>query len=316
MSMKEVIPPVDKALIEKELTRDKLLRETNNAGNELYVITHHDSPNTMREIGRLREITFRDAGGGTGKELDIDKYDINENPYKQLLVWDPIEKEILGGYRFHLGSDIGVDENGKVQVATAKLYHFSDEFIRDYLPYTIELGRSFVQPDYQSTQRGKKSLYVLDNLWDGLGAISVNNQDYKYFFGKVTMYTSYHPEARNLILYFLNKHFSDKSKLLYPFAPLDTHIDVDKMASILTANNFQDDLKTLSQEVRARGEVIPPLINAYINLSPTLRCFGTILNEGFGNVEETAIMVTIKDMYPAKTERHINSFIEWKKNNS
>ncbi len=316
MSMKEVIPPVDKALIEKELTRDKLLRETNNAGNELYVITHHDSPNTMREIGRLREITFRDAGGGTGKELDVDKYDINENPYKQLLVWDPVEKEILGGYRFHLGSDIGVDEHGKVQVATAKLYHFSDEFIRDYLPYTIELGRSFVQPEYQSPQRGKKSLYVLDNLWDGLGAIAVNNKDYKYFFGKVTMYTSYHPEARNLILYFLNKHLSDKSGLLYPFDPLDTHMDTDKMASILTANNFQDDLKTLSQEVRARGEVIPPLINAYINLSPTLRCFGTILNESFGNVEETAILVTIKDMYPAKTERHINSYIEWKKNNS
>jgi hypothetical protein len=311
--MKEVIPPVDKALIEKELTQDKLLRKTNNAGNELYIITHLDSPNTMREIGRLREITFRDAGGGTGKELDIDKYDISENPYKQLLVWNPVEKEILGGYRFHLGSDIGVDENGKVQVATAKLYHFSDEFIRDYLPYTIELGRSFVQPEYQSTQRGKKSLYVLDNLWDGLGAISVNNPDYKYFFGKVTMYTSYHPEARNLILYFLDKHFSDKSKLLYPFTPLDTHIDVEKMASILKADNFQDDLKTLSQEVRVRGEVIPPLINAYINLSPTLKCFGTILNEGFGDVEETAILVTIKDMYPAKTERHINSFIEWKK---
>lgn len=314
--MKEVIPPVDKALIEKELTRDKLLRESNNAGNQLYVITHHDSPNTMREIGRIREITFRAAGGGTGKEVDIDVYDTNDNPYKQLLVWDPTEKEILGGYRFHLGADIGVDDNGKVQIATAKLYHFSDEFIKDYLPYTIELGRSFVQPAYQSTKMGKKSLYALDNLWDGLGAIYVNNQNYKYFFGKVTMYTSYNPEARNLILYFLKKHFGDKTGLLYPFHPLDTGMDIPKMASILTADNFQDDLKTLSQEVRARGEVIPPLINAYINLSPTLRCFGTILNDSFGDTEETAIMVTVKDMYPAKTERHINSYMEWKKNNS
>ena len=314
--MKEVIPPVDKALIIKELTREKLLRETNNAGNELYVVTHHDSPHTMQEIGRLREITFRAAGGGTGKEVDIDVYDTNDNPYKQLIVWDPGEKEILGGYRFHLGANIGVDDKGKVQIATAKLYHFSDEFIKNYLPFTIELGRSFVQPAYQSTKMGKKSLYALDNLWDGLGAIYVNNQSYKYFFGKVTMYTSYNPEARNLILYFLRKHFGDKSELLYPFNPLDTGMDEPKMASILTADNFQDDLKTLSQEVRARGEVIPPLINAYINLSPTLRCFGTIFNNSFGDTEETAIMVTIKDMYPAKTERHINSYLEWRKNNS
>jgi hypothetical protein len=313
--MKEVIPPVKKSLLEKELTRDKLLRETNNAGNELYVITHHDSPNIMREIGRLREISFRTAGGGTGKELDIDDYDINDNPYKQLIVWDPLEKEILGGYRFHLGSDIGIDTSGKVQIATAKLYHFSDDFVKDFLPYTIELGRSFVQPEYQSTKMGKKSLYALDNLWDGLGAIYVNNEKYKYFFGKVTMYTSYNQEARNLILYFLSKHFGDKAHLLYPFHPLDTNMDKDKMASILTSESFQEDLKTLSLEVRSRGEVIPPLINAYINLSPTLKCFGTIINDGFGGVEETAIMVTIKDMYPAKTDRHITSFLEWKKNN-
>ncbi len=313
--MKEVIPPVEKKLIEKELTRDKLLRETNNAGNELYVITHHNSPNTMREIGRLREITFRAAGGGTGKEADIDAYDISENPYKQLIVWDPVEREILGGYRYHLGADLGVDEKGKLQIATAKLYHFSEKFIKDYLPYTVELGRSFVQPTYQSTQMGKKSMYALDNLWDGLGAICCNNPEYKYLFGKVTMYTSFEPEARNLILYFLDKHFKDKEGLLYPFNPLDTKMDREKMALILVADNFKDDLKKLSKEVRARGERIPPLINAYINLSPTLSCYGTILNEAFGDVEETAIMVKVKDMYPSKTDRHINSYLKWKKNN-
>ncbi|MBN1118098.1 MAG: GNAT family N-acetyltransferase [Bacteroidales bacterium] len=311
--MKEVIPPVDKALIEKELTPDKLLRETNNAGNELYVITHQTAPNTLREIGRLREISFRAAGGGTGKDCDLDDYDTNNNPYKQLLVWDPSEKEILGGYRFHLGSEIGLDSNGKVNIATAKLFHFSDEFIENYLPYTIELGRSFVQPDYQSTKHGKKSLYALDNLWDGLGALYTINTNYKYFFGKVTMYTSYEPEARNLILYFLKKHFGDKDNLIYPFEPLDTNMDEAKMASILKAGSFKEDLKTLSQEVRARGEVIPPLINAYINLSPTLKCYGTILNHGFGGVEETAIMVTMDDIYPAKSERHIQSFLKWKK---
>lgn len=310
--MNEVIPPIDRRLIEKELTKDKFLRDSNNAGNELYVITHHDSPNTMQEIGRLRELTFRAAGGGTGKEVDIDNYDIIDNPYKQLIVWDPQEKEILGGYRYHLGGEMSKDENGKVQVATAKLFKFSNKFMTDYLPYTVELGRSFVQPAYQSTAKGKKSLYALDNLWDGLGAIWINNPDYKYFFGKVTMYTSFDPEARNLILYYIQKHFGDKEELIAAYNPLDTKMDREKMASILTSDNPQDDMKILSQEVRARGENIPPLINAYINLSPSLKTFGTILNEHFGDVEETAIMITASDMYPTKVERHIKSYRPWK----
>jgi len=306
--MKEVIPPIDRKLIEQELTKDRFLRDTNNAGNELYVVTHHDSPNTMLEIGRLREVTFRTAGGGTGKEVDIDKYDTIDNPYRQLIVWDPQEKEILGGYRYHLGGEMSKDENGKIQIATAKLFDFSDKFLNEYMPYTVELGRSFVQPTYQSTAMGKKSLFALDNLWDGLGAIWINNPDYKYFFGKVTMYTSYEPEARNLILYYMQKHFGDSEGLMKAFNPLDTHMDRNKMASILTADNAQDDMKILTREVRQRGERIPPLINAYINLSPTMRCFGTILNDSFGDVEETAIMITAADMYPAKVERHIKSF--------
>lgn len=313
--MKEVIPPIDRKLIEQELTPERLLRDTNNAGNQLYVITHHDSPNTMLEIGRLREITFRAANGGTGKEVDIDKYDTQENPYKQLLVWDPVEKEILGGYRYMLGKEIDVDENG-IHIATAKLFNFSERFINDYLPYTIELGRSFVQPAYQSTQMGKKSLFALDNLWDGLGAIYIDNSEYKYFFGKVTMYTTYNEEARNLILYFFKKHFQDKTNLISAISPLNTNMDEPKMASILTADTFQEDLKILSQEVRARGENIPPLINAYINLSPTLQCFGTVLNDGFGGVEETAILLSVDDMYPQKTDRHINSYLDWKKDNN
>lgn len=310
--MKEVIPPIDRKLIEKELTKERFLRDSNNAGNELYVVTHHDSPNTMQEIGRLRELTFRAAGGGTGKEVDIDNYDTIDNPYRQLIVWDPQEKEILGGYRYHLGGEMSKDENGKVQIATAKLFKFSDKFMNDYLPYTVELGRSFVQPAYQSTAKGKKSLYALDNLWDGLGAIWINNPDYKYFFGKVTMYTSFEPEARNLILYYIQKHFGDKEELITAYNPLDTKMDREKMASILTSDDPQDDMKILSQEVRARGENIPPLINAYINLSPSLKTFGTILNEHFGDVEETAIMITNSDMYPAKIERHIKSYRPWK----
>ncbi len=306
--MKEVIPPVDSELIEQELTEERFLRYTNNASNELYVITHHNAPHTMREIGRLREITFRLAGGGTGKEVDIDKYDLAEVPYKQLLVWDPQKKDILGGYRFILGNEVQVDCEGKINLATSPLFHFSDDFIQNYVPYMIELGRSFVQPAYQSSNRNKKSLFALDNLWDGLGAIWQDNPEVKYFFGKVTMYTDYQREARDLILSFMKKHFMGDEKLLHPFKPLLPETDPAIIGSILNADSIQEDMKLLSQAVRARGEVIPPLINAYINLSPTLKCFGTVLNDHFGDVEETAIMVTAADMYPAKVERHVNTY--------
>ncbi len=306
--MKEVIPLVDRKLIQSELTEDKFLRSTNNGKNKLYVITHHNAPNVMREVGRLRELAFREAGGGTGKDVDIDTYDTSDNPYSQLIVWDPENKEILGGYRFIICSDLPKGKDLSPFLATSRLFSFSDKFKKEYLPCTIELGRSFVQPSYQSTRLKKKSLYVLDNLWDGLGAIWNKNQNVKYFFGKVTMYTSYNEEARNLILYFLNKHFKDSDHLLIPLQPLELNMDEDKMKSILTSDDYLDDLKILSQEVRARKEVIPPLINAYINLSPTMRCFGTVLNTHFGDVEETAIMVTQADMYPAKIERHIKSY--------
>ena len=262
----------------------------------------------MREIGRLRELSFRTAGGGTGKELDIDDFDTGEVTYKQLIVWDPNENEILGGYRFHICDECNCLLNGQVMLATAKLFKFSDKFIKEYLPHTIELGRSFVQPKYQSTNRMSKALYALDNLWDGLGTLVINNPEKKYFFGKVTMYRNYNQRARNLILYFLEKHFPDTENLITPYEPMETYMDRDDMKKIFTGLNYMEDYKILSQNVRAFGENIPPLINAYMNLSPSLRTFGTVINQYFGDVEETAIIITINDLYKQKVERHISSY--------
>ncbi len=306
--MKPIIPPVDRDLIENELTKNKFLRHTNNGNNQLYIIDNHDSPNIMLEIGRLRELTFRAAGGGTGKEVDIDRYDTAEQPYKQLIVWDPSKKDILGGYRFYICSYAKCDEEGNYDLATARLFKFSKRFKDEYIPYLIELGRSFVQPSYQSTNRQSKGIYALDNLWDGLGAIWVNNSEIKYFFGKVTMYTSYNRQARDLLLYFFEKYFRDEEKLIIPYEPIKLETNIDILESTLNGNTYQEDYKILSQFIRARGEVIPPLINAYMNLSPTMKTFGTSLNYHFGEVEETAIMVTFKDMYESKIERHIKSY--------
>lgn len=309
--MKEIIPPVPRELLEAELTPEKFQRKTNKADNEIYILTSHDSPNLMREIGRLREITFRSAGGGIGEEIDIDHYDIDtDNPYQQLIVWDPANKEILGGYRFiHCGSLVNVTE-GELPLATAHLFGFSNKFIRDYMPYVIELGRSFVQPEYQSSKAGSKALFALDNLWDGLGALMIDFPEVKYFFGKVTMYTQYNKEARNMILYFFGKYFIDPDRLVWAKKPMVLDYDRQKMDELFDGKDFDEAYKILSAEVRKLGENIPPLINSYMNLTPNMRTFGTAISDEFGDVEETGIMLSIEDMYDVKIDRHVSSYLE------
>ncbi len=310
--MQKIIEPVDKDLIKAELTVGKRVRTTNKANNEIYIFTAHDSPNLMREVGRLREIAFRHYGGGTGLEADIDKYDTMPSPYHQLIVWDPEKEDILGGYRFIMGKNVDMDENGKPMLATAHLLNFSEEFINDYLPYTVELGRSFVTLEYQSTLHSRKGIFALDNLWDGLGALTVIDKSVKYFFGKVTMYGTYNKDARNMILYFLNKHFPDREKLVHPINPLETNTDYEKMEKLFVGKTFKDDYKILNKEVRSLGLNIPPLINAYMGLSPYMRFFGTAINDEFGDVEESGILIEIDQILEDKRQRHIYSYIKSK----
>ena len=308
--MEEIIAPVDKALLKAELTEDKRLRMTNRSHNQIYIVTAQDAPNTMREIGRLREIAFRAAGGGTGMSMDIDEYDAMENPYKQLIVWNPEAEEILGGYRYILGTDVRFDEKGAPILATSHMFHFSEKFLKEYLPTTIELGRSFVTLEYQSTRADSKGLFALDNLWDGLGALTVVMPNVKYFFGKVTMYPSYHRLSRDMILYFLHKHFADKEGLVVPIEPLHLDTDEKQLAALFCKDSFKDDYKILNTEIRKVGYNIPPLVNAYMSLSPTMRMFGTAINYEFGDVEETGILIAVDEILAEKRIRHIQSFVE------
>ena len=306
----EIIAPVPLELIKAELTPEKKLRMTNKSNNEIYIFTYHDSPNLMREIGRLREITFRMAGGGTGKELDWDEYDTCENCYKQLIVWNPESEEIIGGYRYLMGDEWTYDENGQPELATSHLFKFSEKFIKEYAPYTIELGRSFVTPEYQSSKMGAKSLFALDNLWDGLGALTVINPKMKYYFGKMTMYPSYIRFGRDLILYFLKKHFDDKEGLIYPMKPLELETPEEELAQVFCGRDFKEDYRILNGGIRALGFNSPPLVNAYMNLSPTMKLFGTAINYGFGDVEETGILIAVDEILESKRVRHIESFVK------
>lgn len=304
----EIIAPIPVEVLRQELTPDKQLRMTSRSNNEIYIVTWQDSPNVLREIGRLREIAFRAAGGGTGLDCDIDEFDTMDNPYKQLIVWDPEAQKIIGGYRYILGPDIKFDKEGQPILATSHMFHFSDEFIKDYLPYTIELGRSFVTLEYQSTRAGSKAIFALDNLWDGLGALAVIMPGCKYYFGKVTMYPSYNRMGRDMILYFLQKHFGDKQNLVIPTKPLTLEHDKEIFDKIFCYDSFKEDYKVLNREIRALGFSIPPLVNAYMCLSPTMKMFGTAINYGFGDVEETGILIAVSELYDEKRIRYIDNF--------
>jgi len=307
----EIIKPVDKQLILSELTPERQMRMTNKSNNRIYVVDAHNAPNTLREIGRLREIVFREAGGGTGKELDLDEFDTCDNCYKQLIVWNPEAQEIIGGYRYILGTDVTLDGDGQPVLATSHMFHFSRKFIDEYLPYTIELGRSFVSLEYQNTgKHASKSLFALDNLWDGLGALTVIKPNVRYFFGKMTMYPSYIRRGRDMILYFLKKHFEDKERLIIPMKPLVIEANPDELAQIFCEDSFKDDYRILNREVRKLGLNIPPLVNAYMGLSPTMKLFGTAINYGFGDVEETGILIAVDEILEQKRVRHIDSYIK------
>lgn len=308
--MQDIIKPIDRAVLKAELTKEKKLRSTNKSNNEIYIVTAHDSPSVMQEIGRLREIAFRYYGGGTGFPVDIDEFDTMEDAYRQLIVWSPEDEQILGGYRFLCGSDVKFDADGKPMLATSHLFNFSDKFNKEFLPYTVELGRSFVTLEYQSTRAGAKGLFVLDNLWDGLGALSVVDPSLQYYFGKVTMYNTYNTEARNMILYFLGMHFPDTDTLVTPVYPLQTNMDMEKMKELFHHDNFKDNYKVLNQEVRKFGINVPPLVNAYMSLSPKMRVFGTAINHEFGAVEETGILIAINEILEDKKKRHIETYLK------
>lgn len=304
----KIIDAIDTAVIEAEL-KGHLLRKTNKADNEIYVFDGLECPNTMREVGRLREISFRTSGGGSGLNCDVDQYDyLPTHPYKQLIVWNPEEKEIIGGYRYIHGSNVQFDSDGVPMLTSAHLFAYSEKFLKEYLPYTIELGRSFIRPEYQSTKRGSKSLFSLDNLWDGLGALTIAVPNTRYFFGKATIYPSYGIEACQLLFFFLRKYFGDKEGLVYPHRPMPIHFDEERLNAIFCGASYKEDYVILKDEAKKLGRTIPPLVNAYMQLSPTMRIFGTSVNDEFGDVWETGLIVNIADIFEEKKARHVDTY--------
>jgi len=299
-----IIPPVERELIRAELTEERFVRETNKGNNKIYFVDAHNSPNTMREIGRLREVAFASAGGGTGQEVDIDHLDTTENCYQQLIVYSERDKEIIGGYRFIDCARLDLSDKDNIAISTAHYFNFSQKFVDEYLPYTIELGRSWIQPRYQPHLNPREGIFALDNLWDGLGAIYVKHPHLKYFFGKVTTYPNYNKEARDAVLHFMECLFPDPENLVVPKNPLVRDTNVEELDKLFKGKSYKEGMIALNAYTKEREERVPPLIKNYMALSPTMKNFGTTINQDFGDVEETGILVKLEDIYESKKKRH------------
>lgn len=305
--MQPIIPPVETALLLSEL-EGHLLRPSNKAENLIYDITAHECPNVMREIARLREISYREGGGATGKEMDIDEMDTMARPYHQLIVWDPENRQIVGGYRYLLGSEAEI-RDGQPYITSAHLYHYSERFIREYLPYSVEFGRAFVQPMYQKREMGMKALFALDNIWDGIGALVYNHPEIRYMFGKVTIYPCYNATARELIYHYLDRFHRGDRTLFAPYKeepllPIQTPFE---------GSDLDQNYHLLQHAVREQGTVIPPMFTAYLNITNHLQFMGNAINDELSNVYETGIMVDIDTIYAEKKERYIAPYVEWLK---
>lgn len=303
--MEKIMDEISREVLIQELQTVGKVRNTRKGDNEIYLINYKNAPNTVQEIGRLREVTFRASGGGTGLSVDLDEFDTGEFAYEQLIVWSPEDQEIVGGYRFAFCSK-ALDELGKIHLSTAHYFDFSSRFVDEYLPFTIELGRSWVQPNFQPTVNPRKGLFALDNIWDGLGVLVKEHPEIRYFFGKVTMYPNYDTQSRDYLLHFMHRFFPDSEQLMAPKHPLQQNFDPTFIDAQLEGLDFKDAFRVLNGLIRDKGEFIPPLVNIYMNLSPTMKTFGTAVNPEFGGVEETGILVTIDDIFPEKKERHMD----------
>ncbi len=311
IDLSHIRPAVPVEAIKAELTQERFVRYTSKLNNEIYIVNVHNSPETVQEVGRLRELTFASADGGTGKPVDLDELDLSDNPYQQLIVWNPEEEEIVGGYRFIDGATVaGGKGNPQHDLSMGHYFQFSPQFLEDYLPHSIELGRSWVQPKYQPAVDPRKGMFALDNIWDGLGAIVLKYENMRHFYGKVTMYSSYDRNARNWVLNFLEHYFPDTEGLMHPILQaelqilpgLEQHFPIDRLDF---STNFKKGLRNLGKLTSEFGESVPPLIKQYMVLSPEMKTFGTFVNADFGNVEETGILISVDKIYEEKRSRYI-----------
>jgi hypothetical protein len=294
-----IIDPIDPLVLEEELKSQFCMDSLNRGNMQLYLVDGCKAPSVMREVGRLREIAFRGGGGGTGLSCDMDRFDTDPDlGFRQLICWDSEEKEIMGGYRVIAGHLCHIKADGQPDMPSAHLFHFSEPFVKDMLPLTMELSRSFIVEKHQRlSENARRNIFTLDHLFSGLSFFT-GMEKIQFIFGKVTFYPSYPTEAFSMLEGFLKKYCLDK-ELVVPHSPyvVPDWADADK---VLIHNDYMEDFRALRRAMTQKGYFIPPILSSYIKMFKHITSFGAAVNDEFGDVVEMGFMTQVDEVIPER----------------
>ncbi len=291
-----VIHPVDVKAVKKALYQSRLLGETRD-GKKIFLYRFTNDCPVMQEIARLRELTFRVVEEGTGLALDLDAFDVY---YSHIVLWDDNDLEIVGAYRVGEGPRIMADL-GVEGFYTHTLFDLRQGNFTDFLPYSIELGRSFVQPRYW----GQNSL---DYLWYGIGAYLREQPEIKYLFGPVSLSPAYPQLAKEMIIGFYRQQFGSEvasAKARMPFAISD---QCQEFARTAFSDDYSVSFKVLNSELKKLGVKVPTLYKQYVELCVDKGCHFIDFNidPDFNHCIDSLIMVEIDKITPKKRLRYID----------
>ena len=298
ITQKAIAHPEDRRSIKKELKFSQLLGETKD-GKKIYLYSSSNNNSIIiNEIGRLREISFRKVGEGLNKKRDIDKYD---RYYKHIILWDNEDLEIVGAYRIAECAQI-VQKFGINALYTTTLFNYNEKFMH-YLPESIELGRSFVQPKYWGSR-------ALDYLWYGIGAYLRNNPQIKYMYGPVSLSERYSKVAKDMILYFYDKNFKDEHNLVEAKIPYNFKTDemlIKNLHEELNSKQYKENFKTLKKALSSINANVPTLYKQYADLCEEggIKFCAYNIDHDFSSCIDSFIVVDIAKIKNSQKKRYI-----------
>lgn len=293
---KTVEHPQNRQLIRNELKQSELLGSTKD-NKQIYLFNYDPMSVIMKEIGRLREISFRKVGEGTGERSDLDKFDQH---YRHLILWDEEELEIVGAYRIGEVARY-MKEDNQNRIYSAELFRYSCD-MEPYFEQGIELGRSFIQPKYW----GKRSL---DYLWYGIGAYLNRHPDIRYMFGPVSLSNSYPQIAKDFIVSFYTLYFSDKEHLAKSFTPYQVNPEHTEIISgLFSGTSYEEDFKILKEQLGHFGASVPTLFKQYSELCEEggVRFLDFGVDADFGYCVDGLVLVDLNTVKEAKRKRYLD----------
>ena len=287
--------PVNRIDLLNELRKSKLIGQTND-GKKIYLYDYTEDSIVLKELGRLREISFRKVGEGINKKRDTDKYDIY---YQHIILWDDNELEIVGSYRIG-NSNFIFKEIGVKGFYSNTLFKYEEEF-SPYLRNSIELGRSFVQPKYWGTR-------ALDYLWFGIGAYLKNNPNIEYMFGPVSLSASFPTIAKDMIIFYYSHYYGNKEILIEAKTPYQYSNNINEIKELFDLNDKKKDFKFLKSTLANIGVSIPTLYKQYSEIAQDdgVKFLDFNVDHSFGDCIDSFILVEVEKIKESARQRYID----------